>query len=168
MGLNPSKVKGDYLPVSNVSWTDCQKFINKLNNITGRNFRLPTEAEWEFAARGGNNSKKYRYSGSNVLSDVAWFGEINKDSPHLVGSKKSNELGIFDMSGNVYEWCSDWYENLSEYSQTDPIGAVVGTKRVIKGGGWTVPQQRCQPSDRLDAYPILELKIAGFRLALSE
>lgn len=169
MGLNPSKVKGDYLPVSNVSWTDCQKFINKLNNITGRNFRLPTEAEWEFAARGGNNSKKYRYSGSNVLSDVAWLGEINKDSPHLVGSKKSNELGIFDMSGNVYEWCSDWYENLSEYSQTDPIGAVVGTKRVIKGGGgWTVPQQRCQPSDRLDAYPILELKIAGFRLALSE
>ena len=134
MGLNPSKVKGDYLPVSNVSWTDCQKFINKLNNITGRNFRLPTEAEWEFAARGGNNSKKYRYSGSNVLSDVAWFGEINKDSPHLVGSKKSNELGIFDMSGNVYEWCSDWYENLSEYSQTDPIGAVVGTKRVIRGG----------------------------------
>lgn len=168
MGLNPSKVKGDYLPVSNVSWTDCQKFINKLNNITGRNFRLPTEAEWEFAARGGNNSKKYRYSGSNVLSDVAWFGEINKDSPHLVGSKKSNELGIFDMSGNVYEWCSDWYENFSEYSHTDPIGAVVGTKRVIKGGGWTVPQQRCQPSDRLDAYPILELKIAGFRLALSE
>lgn len=103
MGLNPSKVKGDYLPVSNVSWTDCQKFINKLNNITGRNFRLPTEAEWEFAARGGNNSKKYRYSGSNVLSDVAWFGEINKDSPHLVGSK--------NLMSWAYLICLEMYMN---------------------------------------------------------
>ena len=115
MGSNPSYFKGDNLPVESVSWNDCQTFINRLNSYTGRNFRLPTEAEWEFAARGGNYSRHYKYSGSNYIGDVAWYGDNSGNRTHPVGTKQANELGLYDMSGNVWEWCSDWYGSYSSY-----------------------------------------------------
>jgi formylglycine-generating enzyme required for sulfatase activity len=113
MGTNPSLSKGDELPVENVSWKDCQKFIKKLNQLTGETFRLPTEAEWEYAARGGNKSKGYKYSGSNDLGTVAWSSNNSLPKTHPVATKQPNELGIYDMSGNVYEWCNDYYDSYS-------------------------------------------------------
>jgi len=107
MGNNPSKFKGNkQRPVENVSWYDCQKFIGELNRLTGKDFRLPTEAEWEFAARGENKSKGYKYSGSNNAGAVAWY-DSNSSKPHSVAQKRPNELGLYDMSGNVFEWCFD-------------------------------------------------------------
>lgn len=116
-GKNPSKFKGDNLPVERVSWNDCQVFIRNLNNITGRKFRLPTEAEWEYAARGGKKSRGYQYSGSSNISDVAWFDDINGNKKHPVGTKQANELGLYDMSGNVWEWCQDRYGSYSSLFQ---------------------------------------------------
>ena len=136
MGNNPSEFKGDNLPVETVSWYDCQEFISKLNRITGKMFRLPTEAEWEYAARGGNKSRGYQYSGSNNLSDVAWYGNNSGDETHAVGTKQPNELGIYDMSGNVDEWCQDWKGAYSSSSQVNPTGANSGSSRVIRGGSW--------------------------------
>ena len=138
MGNNPSVFKGDNLPVENVKWDDVLLFIQKLNAITGKNYRLPTEAEWEFAAKGGKYSKGYRYSGSDSFMDVAWCEQNSKSSTHEVGTKASNELGLFDMSGNVNEWCSDWY---SAYPKEDQINPQGGTKdhmgrHIIRGGGW--------------------------------
>ena len=118
-------------PVSCVSWDECQKFIAKLNELTGKKFRLPTEAEWEFAARGGNKSKGYKYSGSNKITDVA---RDDTDTPYKVATKRPNELGLYDMSGNVSEWCQDWYGNYSASAQTNPTGPSSGTKRVHRGG----------------------------------
>lgn len=134
MGSNPSNFKGDNLPVESVSWNDCQTFINRLNSYTGRNFRLPTEAEWEFAARGGNYSRHYKYSGSNYIGDVAWYDNNSGNRTHPVGTKQPNELGLYDMSGNVYEWCSDWDGSYSSYSQSDPTGPNSGSCRVERGG----------------------------------
>ena len=137
MGKNPSNFKGDNLPVEEVSWNDCQKFISKLNSITGKTFRLPTEAEWEYAARGGKKSRGYQYSGSNNLSDVAWYTDNSGSKTHTVGSKQANELGIYDMSGNVYEWCQDWKGSYSSSSQVNPTGDNSGSIRVNRGGSWT-------------------------------
>jgi len=109
MGTNPSNFKGDNMPVENVSWKDCQEFIGKLNGLTNKKFRLPTEAEWEYAARGGNKSRGYKYAGSDSIDDVAWYDMNGEEITHPVASKQPNELGIYDMTGNVYEWCSDWY-----------------------------------------------------------
>ena len=136
MGNNPSEFKGDNLPVETVSWYDCQEFISKLNRITGKMFRLPTEAEWEYAARGGNKSRGYQYSGSNNLSDVAWYDDNSSNTTHAVGTKQPNELGIYDMSGNVDEWCQDWKGAYSSSSQVNPTGANSGSSRVIRGGSW--------------------------------
>ena len=136
MGNNPSSFKGDNLPVEQVSWEDCQEFIRKLNDKTGQKFRLPTESEWEYAARGGNKSKSYRYSGSNSIDNVAWYYGNSGSTTHAAGTKIPNELGIYDMSGNVWEWCGDWYGSYSSGSQTNPTGASSGTYRVLRGGGW--------------------------------
>ena len=136
MGNNPSEFKGDNLPVETVSWYDCQEFISKLNRITGKMFRLPTEAEWEYAARGGNKSRGYQYSGSNNTLDVAWFRDNSGSNTHAVGTKQPNELGIYDMSGNVDEWCQDWKGAYSSSSQVNPTGANSGSSRVIRGGSW--------------------------------
>ena len=127
MGKNPSYFTGDLRPVEDVSWSECKEFITMLNQMTGKNFRLPTEAEWEFAARGGNKSKGYKYAGSNIIGDVAWYKENASNQTHLVATKASNELGLYDMSGNVYEWCQDWYRKYSSQAQTDPMGPTSGT-----------------------------------------
>jgi formylglycine-generating enzyme required for sulfatase activity len=128
--------EGEDYPVGWVSWNDVQTFILRLNNLTGKNYRLPTEAEWEFAARGGNQSKGYMFSGSDNPDEVAWYDSNASDSPHRVGQKLPNELGIYDMSGNVYEWCSDWFDDYPTSAQVDPTGASTGYDRVIRGGDW--------------------------------
>ena len=153
MGNNPSYFKGDNLPVEKVSWDDCQKFISKLNSLTGQNFRLPTESEWEFAARGGNNSNHYQYSGSNELGDVAWYDVNSGYKPHVVATKQPNELGLYDMSGNVWEWCSDWYGDYSSSSLTNPTGPNSGSYRVSRGGSWNLSETRCRSSNRYSNTP---------------
>ncbi len=168
MSNNPSKFKGDNLPVEKVSWKDCQEFISKLNSMTGKTFRLPTEAEWEYAARGGKKSRGYQYSGSNSIQDVAWYVDNSDSKTHAVGSKQANELGIYDMSGNVWEWCQDWYEGYSSSSQVNPTGADGGSKRVIRGGSWGNTARDCRSSDRLCSTPDFRYKNHGLRLVLSE
>lgn len=168
MGSNPSNFKGDNLPVECVSWNDCQTFINRLNSYTGRNFRLPTEAEWEFAARGGNYSRHYKYSGSNYIGDVAWYDDNSGNRTHPVGTKQPNELGLYDMSGNVYEWCNDWYGSYSSYSQSDPTGPNSGSNRVLRGGSWCNCARFCRSSLRINNAPGGSSGGLGLRLALSQ
>lgn len=166
MGNNPSTYKGSQKPVENVSWNDCQTFISKLNSLTGRNFRLPTEAEWEFAARGGNNSRGYKYSGSNNINDVAWYTSTTNDTgTRNVATKSPNELGIYDMSGNVWEWCSDWYGDYSSSSQTNPRGASSGSCRVDRGGSWDYNARYCRSSNRDFDTPGNRGSFLGFRLS---
>ncbi|WP_278855535.1 SUMF1/EgtB/PvdO family nonheme iron enzyme [Leyella stercorea] len=168
MGKNPSKFEGDNLPVEQVSWDDCQEFISKLNRITGKMFRLPTEAEWEYAARGGNKSRGYQYSGNNNLSDVAWYEDNSRMKTHAVGTKQPNELGIYDMSGNVYEWCQDWEGAYSSSSQVNPTGANSGSFRVIRGGSWVNCAVVCRSSYRYGRTPDYRDSHLGLRLVLSE
>ena len=168
MGSNPSAYKGDNLPVEMVSWNDCQEFISKLNSLTGRKFRLPTEAEWEYAARGGKKSRGYQYSGNSNITDVAWYDGNSGSKTHPVGTKQANELGIYDMSGNVYEWCSDWYGSYSSSSQTNPTGADSGSFRVFRGGGWGIYARGCRLSYRYIFTPDDRRSYLGLRLALSE
>ncbi|MDO5341751.1 MAG: formylglycine-generating enzyme family protein [Bacteroidia bacterium] len=165
MGSNPSFFNGSNLPVEQVSWNDCQEFITKLNGLTGKNFRLPTEAEWEYAARGGNRSGGYKYSGSNNINDVAWY-DNNSGSTHAVGTKSPNELGIYDMSGNVYEWCQDWYGSYSSGSQTNPQGPSSGSYRVLRGGCWHHNALICRVSSRSLITPDHGDSRLGLRLAL--
>ena len=168
MGSNPSNFKGDNLPVETVNWNDCQEFISKLNSLTGRKFRLPTEAEWEYAARGGKKSRGYQYSGSRKISDVAWYEGNSRSKTHPVGRKQANELGIYDMSGNVWEWCSDWYGSYSSSSQTNPMGSDSGAKRVRRGGSWCYIARICRSSYRYGDAPDCRGLYLGLRLALSE
>ena len=168
MGRNPSEYKGDNLPVEQVSWNDCQEFISKLNSLTGRKFRLPTEAEWEYAARGGKKSRGYQYSGNSNISDVAWYDGNSGSKPHPVGTKQANELGIYDMSGNVWEWCLDWHGSYSSSSQTNPTGAVSGSSRVFRGGCWCGIARSCRLSYRSYYTPVYRNNGLGLRLALSE
>ena len=174
MGSNPSSFTGDLQrPVEYVSWNVCQTFISKLNQMTGQHFRLPTEAEWEYAARGGNRSQGYKYAGSNTVGDVAWYydnscalGSSNPDyGTHPVATKAPNELGLYDMSGNVYEWCQDWYGSYSSDAQTNPTGPASGSFRVDRGGGWNFDARLCRVSCRGDA-PSGAYFNFGLRLAL--
>ena len=174
MGSNPSYFSGNNKPVECVSWNDCQDFISKLNAITGENFRLPTEAEWEHAARGGNKSKGYKYAGSNTLGNVAWYWDNIPSqtsgnagySTQNVATKQANELGLYDMSGNVWEWCSDWYGSYNSSSQTNPTGPASGSSRVFRGGGWDSNAGSCRVSDRNYNAPDYRDADFGFRLAL--
>ena len=168
MGSNPSWFKGSNLPVEEVSWDDCQTFITKLNELTGKNFRLPTEAEWEYAARGGNKSQGYKYSGSNTLSNVAWYDSNSSSKTHSVATKAPNELGIYDMSGNVWEWCSDRYGSYSSESQTNPTGPTSGGSRVRRGGSWDRSAGLCRVSVRGGYSPAFSFDFLGLRLCLSE
>ncbi|MCQ2313924.1 MAG: SUMF1/EgtB/PvdO family nonheme iron enzyme [Bacteroidales bacterium] len=166
MGSNPSHFKGGNLPVEMVSWNDCQGFIVKLNRLTGKTFRLPTEAQWEYAARGGSKSKGYKYSGSNSINDVAWYTDNSGSKTHTVGTKSPNELGIYDMSGNVCEWCQDWYGSYSSGSQTNPTGPSSGSCRVFRGGGWVSGARLCRVSSRYAFTPFSRYYYFGFRLVL--
>ena len=168
MGNNPSYFKGGNLPVEQVSWDDCQEFLSKLNSITGKKFRLPTEAEWEYAARGGKKSRGYQYSGSNNLSDVAWYDRKSNNKTHAVGTKQSNELGIYNMSGNVCEWCQDLFEEYSSSSQVNPTGANSGSHRVFRGGSWNGYARYCRSSFRNSISPDGRGYDFGLRLVLSE
>ena len=136
--------------------------------MTGRKFRLPTEAEWEYAARGGKKSRGYQYSGSSDISDVAWYDGNSGSKPHPVGTKQANELGIYDMSGNVWEWCLDWHGSYSSSSQTNPTGAVSGSSRVFRGGCWCGIARSCRLSYRSYYTPVYRNNGLGLRLALSE
>ena len=167
MGSNPSCFKGYDLPVETVSWNDCQDFISKLNAMTGKRFRLPSEAEWEYAARGGNKSRGYQYSGSNTIGDVAWYDGNSGSKTHAVGTKQPNELGAFDMTGNVWEWCQDWFNRYSSSPQTNPIGAVSGSCRVYRGGSCCYSGY-CRCSCRFDGTPDFRNGDLGLRLVLSE
>ena len=175
MGSNPSYFQASTFPhyginlqrpVEQVSWDACQTFITKLNERTGKNFRLPTEAEWEYAARGGNKSQGYKYAGSNNIDDVAWWTSNSGTTTHLVATKAPNELGLYDMSGNVWEWCQDWYGNYSSDAQTNPTGPASGTHRVTRGGGWGYYAWDCRVSKRNYNTPSLESYYFGLRLAL--
>ncbi len=180
MGSNPSEFNGGSYginlqrPVEQVSWNDCQQFIAKLNEMTGKTFRLPTEAEWEYAARGGNRSKGFRYSGSDAIDDVAWYwGNIPSNihgtagyGTQVVASKLPNELGIYDMSGNVYEWCQDWYGSYSAEAQSNPTGPASGSYRVDRGGSWPYLTIDCRVSFRDYNAPDLYYNWLGLRLAL--
>lgn len=153
-GSNPSKFKDENLPVECVSWDDCMAFISKLNDMTGRNFRLPTEAEWEYAARGGKRNHGFQYSGGNNLADYAWFDKNSESKTHVIGTKLPNELGIFDMSGNVLEWCQDWHQDWSKSKvfsssiQTNPICQTGEKGHVIRGGCWATDANYCRSSYR--------------------
>ena len=167
-GENPSK--GDNYPVGSVSWDDCQEFIHKLNQKTNKKFRLPTEAEWEFAARGGNKSRGYKYSGSNTLTDVAWYDDNSYRTTHPVGKRRPNELGIYDMSGNVMEWCFDWLGAYCSYLQTNPTGPDIGSYRVLRGGDYNdgIPYGHCRVAERRYDYPNFVVDDYGLRLVLDE
>ena len=168
MGRNPSYFIGNLQrPVERVSWNDCQTFIKKLNQLTGENFRLPTEAEWEYAARGGKFSKGYKYSGSNSIGDVAWYSTNSLNATYSVKVKQPNELGIYDMSGGVSEWCSDWYESFhySSVHQTNPTGPLSGINHVLRGGSWYDNSRDCRVAFRNTFSVGSKRHTIGFRLA---
>ncbi|MBO7143811.1 MAG: SUMF1/EgtB/PvdO family nonheme iron enzyme [Salinivirgaceae bacterium] len=165
MKKNPSGYLGDELPVANVTWKECQEFITKLSALAGKKFRLPTEAEWEFAARGGNKSRGYKYSGSNVLDDVAWHRVNARGRLQFVGTKQPNELGIYDMSGNVLEWCNDYYGKYKSASQASPKGPDSGVRRVLRGGAVRWESSGCRVSARYGERAGERDEHFGFRLA---
>ena len=173
MGSNPSYHKGGNLPVEQVRWSDVQEFIEVLNARTGKVWRLPTEAEWEYAARGGNKSQGYLYSGSNDVMQVAWIYtgsanlELELGCTNPVGTKKGNELGIYDMSGNVYEWVHDWFDLFDNSPQTNPQGADTSWGRVLRGGSCGHNSIAARVSCRTDMAPVFAHSHIGFRLALS-
>ncbi len=154
MGTEPSNKSCPDCPVVNVSWYDAQMFINKLNQLTEKNYRLPTEAEWEYAAKGGNKSHGYKYAGSNNAMEVAWYDTLISHESHPVGKKLPNELGLYDMSGNVWQWCSDWFDEkyYSTGPSNNPKGAASGASRSLRGGSWWGPLKDCRVANR-DLYP---------------
>ena len=168
MGDNPSRFKGDSLPVESISWNDTRDFIARLNRLTGQRFRLPTEAEWEYAARGGRKSSSTLYSGSDVLTEVAWCGENSGSRTHAVGTRRPNALGLYDMTGNVWEWCSDWYRVYADSAQANPQGPADGKYRMHRGGCWSNIESVCHISYRLykGALPERRYDVVGMRLAL--
>lgn len=168
MGENPS-VANDNLncPVDNVTLFDCAKFVDKLTELTGYVFRMPTEAEWEFAARGGNLSHHYVYAGSNDVSQVAWYNEVSGVKTHPVALLQPNELGLYDMSGNVCEWCQDWYVNYNDAPETNPVGPESGTENVYRGGSWLHTPVGCRVSSRYDLDPHESADNLGLRIVMN-
>lgn len=174
MGSNPSYFapRNGYTedlsrPVEVVTWNDCQTFISKLNEITGMHFRLPTEAEWEFAARGGNKSRTYKYSGSNNVDDVAWYVANSDSITHAVATKIPNELGIYDMSGNVLEWCQDWYYSYDYEPCVNPVGPESGYEIIYRGGCWIFDASMCRNSYRDMFPPDSAFSFLGLRIVMN-
>ena len=166
MGENPARLHGVKHPVEQVSYRDCQRFIRKLNKLTGKKFRFPTEAEWEFAARGGNLTEGYKYAGSNDIQEIAWFSENSGGGTQEVGQKKPNELGLYDMSGNVWEWCLDLYGEYRKEAQVNPQGAYSSRFYVFRGGSWVNEPWYCRVSARNGNQPRIRSINLGLRLAL--
>ncbi len=167
MGTNPSYHKNcDQCPVEQVSWNDAQEFINKLNQKTGKRYRLPTEAEWEYGARGGEH---YTYAGSNSIDGVAWYYDKSGSQTHPVKQKRANGYGLYDMSGNVYEWCTDWYASdyYSKSPDKNPAGPSAGNWRVLRGGSWYGSSESCRVANRLNYFPSNSYIYNGLRLAVS-
>jgi formylglycine-generating enzyme len=165
---DPSRFKGDDLPIETVSWKDIiNTFLIRLKVTTGKIYRLPTEAEWEYAARGGGKSNGYKYAGSNDIDEIAWYGGNSGRKTHVVGTKAPNELGIYDMSGNVWEWVNDWYGKYKSDTQTNPVGAAPSTYRVNRGGSWSSAAANSRVSSRRNDVPDANNDLVGFRLALS-
>ncbi|MFP4557682.1 MAG: SUMF1/EgtB/PvdO family nonheme iron enzyme [Bacteroidales bacterium] len=168
MGNNPSHFSGcDQCPVERVSWLDIQNFIEALNELTGKNYRLPTEAEWEYAAKGGQKSRGYRYVGGNNINFVSWYAGNSANKTHPVGQHEPNELGLYDMSGNVWEWTSDWFSRFTDSPKTNPKGPDEGDFRIVKGGSWYGYVGGSRPSCRGSDDPGNKRSYIGFRLALS-
>ena len=167
MGSNPSQFSGQKRPVEQVDWNDCQVFITKLNALTGRQFRLPSEAEWEFAARDGKKIRLYRkYSGFHIIDYVAWYSGNSNNQTQEVAQRKPNDLGIYDMSGNVREWCQDWYGEYDSSEQTNPTGPASGVYRVNRGGSWWDSADECRLRYRTYDKPLFSSPMVGLRLAL--
>ena len=171
MGVNPSLSQSDKLPIENVNWNDCQSFVTALNQLLsdqlgGRKFSLPTEAQWEFAARGGLKSKGYKYAGSNTLNDVGWNSDNSGSRLHEVATKLPNELGLCDMSGNVYEWCQDWRDTYSGAAQTDPKGPSSGIVKISRGGSFSWTIRGCRTTSRGGNPPADCKADVGMRLVL--
>lgn len=160
--------EGPNYPMYYISWNDCQEFVVKLRQLTGRQFRLPTEAEWEYAALGGNKSRGYLYSGSNTLDKVAWYSGNSNNNTHPVKTKLANELGIYDMSGNVVEWCQDYWNNYSAESQTNPIvkNGIEPDRVIIRGGDFGDSDRYCTTVVRVSTLTNVREYSEGLRLAL--
>ena len=166
MGSNPSVYVGNKKPVNAVNWNQCNEFIDKLNYMTGKTFRMPTEAEWEYAAKGGRQSKGYEYSGSNNVGSVAWYVNNSNYEPQDVKGKIPNELGIYDMSGNVFEWCSDWYGGYNSSAQTNPTGPNSGNNKVVRGGAFSYNDTYCRVARRFSCSPNWCDSYHGLRLVM--
>lgn len=164
-GKNPSKLIGETRPVDSLNWNEANQYIKIINARTGFAFRLPTEAEWEYAARGGKYSKKSLFAGGNNLDELAWYGENGRGESHPVSKKKPNELDLYDMSGNVWEWCSDWYSEYKAEAVSNPHGPVTGETRVLRGGSWLNDETHCTVSVRINLSPTLKASNIGLRLA---
>uniref|UniRef100_UPI0039A4F2DD formylglycine-generating enzyme family protein n=1 Tax=Ornithobacterium rhinotracheale TaxID=28251 RepID=UPI0039A4F2DD len=168
MKKNPSEFNCDFCPVERVSWLDTQEFIKKLNQITGLKFRLPSEAEWEFSAKGGKKSKRFDYSGGNEINKIAWNASNSSGRSHPVSEKEPNELGISDMTGNVWEWCQDWYEpDYYQFSpKNNPVNTNLGSSRVLRGCSWRNNEDKCRVTYRFGYSPTDRRSNVGFRLVL--
>ncbi|MBR1712097.1 MAG: SUMF1/EgtB/PvdO family nonheme iron enzyme [Alloprevotella sp.] len=170
MGTNPAKFKGAGRPVENVSWNECQTFVKRLSSLTGKKFRLPTEAEWEYAARGADKSNGTHYAGSDDIEAVAWYFDNCEDTsrPRPVAQKQPNELGLYDMSGNLWEWCSDWYGDYTTAALTNPTGAAFSSNsnKVMRGGSWRNPYRSCRVTTREICTPDIKANHIGLRLVL--
>jgi sulfatase modifying factor 1 len=172
MGENPSAFQDPACPdcpVEKVSWEDIEIFLKKLKEKTGLNYRLPTEAEWEYAARGGNKSQHYKYAGTtNDLDSVAWYRDISGSKTHPVGQKAPNELGIYDMSGNVFEWCADAYTSYAASPQQNPTQpGLAGAFRCLRGGSWDYDGNYCRAANRIFNNPDYRYSSgSGLRLVL--
>jgi formylglycine-generating enzyme required for sulfatase activity len=161
----PIRGAGPDYPMYYVSWEEAKEFCSRLSRQTGRSYTLPTEAEWEYAARGGNRSEGTKYSGGWSIDDVAWYDGNSSNSTHPCGTKRSNALGIYDMSGNVWEWCEDWYASqYLQYDSNNPKGAATGSDRVFRGGGWSRRAKDCRVASRADSTPGSRFKNLGFRV----
>jgi len=164
MSKNPSYFRGDNLPVEQVSWNEVLDYLRQLNSIKGKEYRLPTEAEWEYVARGGKSSKGYVFSGSNSLVDIDWYYDNSISKTHIVGQKQPNEIEIYDMSGNVNEWCKDWYGVYNTESQSNPQGVSNGTFRIYRGGSWFTKERYCGDTHRSYNNPDRRDCGIGFRI----